>query len=51
MHLMAGVFEHQDHNKFDYCALSYSDKYNSNSIVHDRVRKSFQNFDLVTKSL
>ena len=29
LHLMAGVFEHQNHNKFDYYAFSYSDKINS----------------------
>jgi protein O-GlcNAc transferase len=49
MHLMAGVFEHQDHNKFDYYAFSYSDKSDDNSIVYNRVRKSFNNFHLVTE--
>ena len=33
MHLMAGVFENQDHNKFDYYALSYTDKPDDGSIV------------------
>ena len=49
MHLMAGVFEHQDHNKFDYYAFSYSDKINSEDKIFERVRKSFRNFDLVTQ--
>tara|TARA_B100001093_G_scaffold408394_1_gene397222 strand:+ start:960 stop:3896 length:2937 start_codon:yes stop_codon:yes gene_type:complete len=48
MHLMAGVFENQDHDKFDYYALSYSDKPNDGSVIYNRVRNSFKNFDLVT---
>lgn len=48
MHLMAGVFENQDHNKFDYYALSYTDKPDDGSIVYNRVRNSFKNFQLVT---
>ena len=49
MHLMAGVFEHQDHNKFDYYAFSYSDEPTNGSTIYDRVRKSFKNFHLVTE--
>jgi predicted O-linked N-acetylglucosamine transferase (SPINDLY family) len=49
MHLMAGVFEHQDHNKFDYYAFSYSDEPTNGSNVCKRVLNSFQNFELVTK--
>ena len=44
MHLMAGVFENQNHNKFDYYAFSYSDKVGAGSEVYERVRKSFKNF-------
>ena len=47
MHLMA-FFENQDHNKFDYYALSYTDKPDDGSIVYNRVRNSFKNFQLVT---
>ena len=46
---MAGVFEHQDHNKFDYYAFSYSDKFTTGDKIFERVRKSFINFDLVTQ--
>ena len=49
LHLMAGVFEHQDHNKFDYYAFSYSDKFTTGDKIFERVRKSFINFDLVTQ--
>ena len=49
MHLMAGVFENQDHNKFDYYAFSYSDKSNKEVNIFNRVRKSFLNFHLVTE--
>ena len=49
LHLMAGVFEHQDHNKFDYYAFSYSDKFTTGDKIFERVRKSFRNFDLVTQ--
>ena len=49
LHLMAGVFEHQDHSKFDYYAFSYSDKNNAEDKIFERVRKSFRNFDLVTQ--
>ena len=50
MHLMAGVFEHQDHNKFDYYAFSYSNEPTNGSSICDRVLNSFQNFELVTKN-
>jgi protein O-GlcNAc transferase len=49
MHLMAGIFEHQDNSKFDYYAFSYSDEPTNQSNIYNRVRKSFQNFDLVTE--
>ena len=43
MHLMAGVFENQDNNKFEYHAFSYSKK-SDNSDISKRVKKSFNNF-------
>ena len=48
MHLMAGVFEKQNHDKFDYYAFSYSDRHKEHSEVYSRVKNSFKEIDIVT---
>ncbi len=47
MHLMVGIFENQNHDKFDYYAFSYSDKSVEGSEVFKRVKKSFNKFFFV----
>ena len=46
-HLIAGIFEKQDNQKFDYYALSYGVN-NDNSEISLRLKKSFRNFFDVT---
>ncbi|MAA52431.1 MAG: hypothetical protein CMJ41_05300 [Phycisphaerae bacterium] len=46
-HLIAGIFEKQDNQKFDYYALSYGVN-NDNSEISLRLKKSFSNFFDVT---
>ncbi len=43
MHLMVGLFENQNNKKFDYHAISYTTKNDSNPITK-RVERAFQNF-------
>ena len=43
MHLMAGLFENQNNENFDYYALSYSNK-RDNRPITKRVEKCFKNF-------
>ena len=51
MHLMAGIFENQNHDKFDYYAFSYSDRYkeHSEAKIYNRVKDSFNKIHLVDK--
>ena len=48
MHLMAGVFENQCSDKFDYYAFSYS-KSPDESQISRRVKKCFKKFEYVTE--
>ena len=43
MHLMVGLFENQNNSKFDYHAISYTTKKDSNPITK-RVEKAFKSF-------
>ncbi len=47
MHLMAGLFDNQNNEKFDYHAISYTRKRDANPITK-RVEKAFQNFHHVS---
>ena len=43
MHLMAGLFENQNNDKFEYHAISYCTKKDDESITK-RVKNCFKNF-------
>ena len=48
MHLMAGVFENQSSEKFDYYAFSYS-RGSDNTEISKRVKKCFKRFEYVAE--
>ena len=48
MHLLAGVFENQSSEKFDYYAFSYS-RASDNTDISKRVKKCFKRFEYVAE--